>query len=210
MKLTKWIFLAALLCGGCTTDPATGDVTVRVPAKAVQVATNALAKAAAERRKEQNVEAPVPAGEGEADAEEHVQREEPEAAGTGAAFVAAWRYGGFDGSRAKEIAGCRIGSFWMDRDAMSYKWVAGGCEALGASDRGDYSHTVACAFYWDGERWIGGKFDWISTSRTTRSFENIHDRYNGWDPGAFFSAKRHAFCIVSADGKRRSNIVVTE
>jgi len=210
MKLTKWIFLAALLCGGCTTDPATGDVTVRVPAKAVEVATNALAKAAAERRKEQNVEAPVPAGEGEADAEEHVQREEPEAAGTEGSFAAAWRYGGFDGSRAKEAAGCRIGSLWMDRDGMSYKWVSGGCEALGASDRGDYSHTVACAFYWDGSRWVGGKFDWISTSRTTRSFENIHDRYNGWDPDAFFGAKRHAFCIVSADGKRRSNVVVTE
>lgn len=206
MKLTKWIFLAALLCGGCTTDPATGDVTVRVPAAAVEAATNAAARAViaireANERGKSGAPASMPEGE---------PATSPPAVETAPAPALVFRFGGFDGSRAKEVAGCRIGSFWMDRDAMSYKWVSGGCEALGASDRGDYSHTVACAFYWDGSLWIGGKFDWISSSRTTRSFENIHNGYGGWDAGAFFSAKRRAFCIVSADGKRRSNILVTE
>lgn len=203
------LLLLAVLLGGCTTDPATGDVTIRVPSRAVEAATNALAKAAAERRKEQtSIDAPVPAGEGEAGVEGHAHPcEEPEAAGTEGSFDAVWRFGGFDGSRAKEVAVCRIGSLKMDRDGMSYKWVSGGCEALGAADKGDYSKTLACTFYWDGKGWVGGKFDWISTSRTSRSLTNIREGYHGWDASAFFAAKRHGFCIVSSDGKRRSNFI---
>ena len=203
------LLLLAVLLGGCTTDPETGNVTIRVPARAVEVATNALAKAAAEGRKEQtSVEAPVPAGEGEAGVGGHAHPcEEPEAAGTEGSFDAVWRFGGFDGSKAKEVAGCRIGSLRMDRDGMSYKWVSGGCEALGASGREDWSHTVACMAYWDGSKWVAGKFDWISTSRTSRSFENIRDGYGGWDGTSFFAARKHGFVIVSADGKRRSNFI---
>ena len=122
-------------------------------------------------------------------------------------FSAEWRYGGFNGSRAQEVPGCRIGSLRVTRDGLSYKWESGGCESLGASDRGDYSQTLACAFFWDGEKWVGGKFDWISTSRTSRSFENVHGGYGGWNASAFFGAKRHGFCIVSKDGRRRTNFI---
>lgn len=118
-----------------------------------------------------------------------------------------FRYGGFKGGGAKEDSRCRIGSFRMSLDGMSYKWVSGGCEALGATSREDYDHTVACAFYWDGNKWVGGKFDWVSTSRTYRDFENIRTGYGGWDAVAFFRATKHAFCIVSADGKKRSNLI---
>lgn len=118
-----------------------------------------------------------------------------------------FRYGGFKGESAKEVAGCRIGSLRVSGSGLSYRWEKGGCEALGASGPTDYSQTVACAFYEDGGRWVGGKFDWISTSRTSRSFENIKSGYNGWDAAAFFGAKRHGFCIVSKDGKRRSNFI---
>jgi hypothetical protein len=118
-----------------------------------------------------------------------------------------FRYGGFKGGKAKEEPGCRIGSLKVGKDKLSYKWEAGGCEALGAKDKADYSKTVACAFYWDGSRWVGGKFDWISTSRTSRGFENIKSGYNGWDSAAFFGAKKHGFCIVSKDGKKRSNFI---
>ena len=118
-----------------------------------------------------------------------------------------FRYGGFRGEKAKEEPGCRIGSLKVGKDKLTYKWEAGGCEALGAKDKADYSKTVACAFYWDGSRWVGGKFDWISTSRTSRGFENIKSGYNGWDSAAFFGAKKHGFCIVSKDGKKRSNFI---
>lgn len=118
-----------------------------------------------------------------------------------------FRYGGFRGEKAKEEPGCRIGSLKVGKDKLTYKWEAGGCEALGAKDKADYSQTVACAFFWDGKKWVGGKFDWISTSRTSRSLENIRDGYGGWSGSDFFSAKKHGFCIVSKDGKKRSNFI---
>ena len=121
--------------------------------------------------------------------------------------VLEYRFGGFKGAGAQEVSGCRIGSLKVSSDKLTYKWVKGGCETLGARSIGDYSQTVACAFYQDGDRWIGGKFDWISTSRTSRSFENIKAGYNGWDANAFFGAKRHGFCIVSKDGRKRSNFI---
>jgi hypothetical protein len=46
----------------------------------------------------------------------------------------------------------------------------------------------------------------ISTSRTTRDFVNIKDGYNGWNWRAFVDAERRSFCIVSADGKKRTNL----
>jgi len=117
-----------------------------------------------------------------------------------------WTCGGFDGSRAVETPDAQVGGVKMDAKGMTYKWTAGGCEALGAVSPRDYSHTVACAFYWDGSGWVGGKFDWVSTSRTSRDFANIKDGYHGWSWRAFVDAERRAFCIVSADGKRRTNL----
>jgi hypothetical protein len=117
-----------------------------------------------------------------------------------------WACGGFDGSRAVETTDAQVGSVRMDAKGMRYKWTSGGCEALGAVSARDYSHTIAAAFYWDGEAWIGGKFDWISTSRTSRDFTNIKDGYHGWNWRAFVDAERRAFCIVSSDGKKRTNL----
>lgn len=67
--------------------------------------------------------------------------------------------------------------------------------------------SISAAFYWDGSRWVGGKFDGISTSRTTRDFKNIKDGYGGWDWAAFSGARRRAFCIVSKDGRKRTNLI---
>lgn len=117
-----------------------------------------------------------------------------------------WTCGGFDGSRAKETTDAQVGGVRMDAKGVRYKWTRGGCENLGAVSARDYSHTVACAFYWNGAEWVGGKFDWISTSRTTRDFVNIKDGYHGWNWRAFVDAERRAFCVVSADGKRRTNL----
>lgn len=120
-----------------------------------------------------------------------------------------WLYGGVDGSRAVEDPETQIRNLRMDANGLRYDWAKGGCENFGAASETDYGSTLACAFFWDeaGRRWIGGKFDWISTSRTSRSFENVRAGYHGWDPEAFFHAKRHAFCILSANGKRRTNLI---
>ncbi len=116
-----------------------------------------------------------------------------------------WKYGGFDGSKAAEDPATQIRDLKLSGDGLSYKWAKGDLSNWGLSktDAG----ALACAFWWDGSRWVGGKFDWISTSRTTRDFKNIRGRYHGWDPDRFFAAKRRAFCIISKDGKRRTNLL---
>ena len=114
-------------------------------------------------------------------------------------------------SAAAEVAGAQIGSLKITRSGLSYKWVKGGCEALGASGPTDYTQTIACAGYADASgAWHFAKFDWISTSRTTRDFKNIDEGYNGWSAAAFFGAKKRGFVIVSADGKRRTNFITEE
>jgi hypothetical protein len=66
---------------------------------------------------------------------------------------------------------------------------------------------VACLFCYSGGKWVGGKFDWVSTSRRTRDFKNIHEGYHGWSPTVFKNATAYAFVIVSKDGKSRSNVI---
>ena len=121
-----------------------------------------------------------------------------------------WRYGGFSGAKAKPVDGCEIGSLKVSADGMSYKWVAGGCEKLGASSREDAGATIAALFCKIDGKWQGGKWEWISTSRTTRSLENIKKGYGGWRKDAIEAASAYAFCIVSKDGKKRTNVIVQE
>lgn len=115
-----------------------------------------------------------------------------------------WRFGGFDGSRAVEDSRVQVGSVKMGRDRMTFKWTKGDLSAWGLAR--EEAGAIACFFFLDGSRWVGGKADWISTSRTSRDFKNIEAGYHGWDSKAFFGASRRAFCVVSKDGKRRTNI----
>lgn len=119
-----------------------------------------------------------------------------------------WRYGGFSGAKAKPVDGCEIGSLKVTSDGMSYKWVRGGCEKLGASNREDAGATIAALFCKIDGKWQGGKWEWISTSRTTRSLENIKKGYGGWDASVLGKATAYAFVIVSDDGKRRTNVAL--
>lgn len=119
-----------------------------------------------------------------------------------------WCWGGFKGAAAMPADGVAISSLRVTSSGLSYKWASGGCERLGAVSRDDYHHTVASLFCRIGGRWRGGKFDWASTSRTTRDFKNIRDGYVGWRADAIEAADAYAFVIVSADGKRRTNIVM--
>ena len=118
-----------------------------------------------------------------------------------------WSYGGFKGGSAKLAANPRIYNLSVSSGGMSYKWMQGGCEDLGAMSREDYDHTVACLFVLVSGQWKGGKFDWISTSRTSRDFANIKDSYNGWPSNSIAAAEKYAFCIVSKDGKSRTNVI---
>ena len=120
-----------------------------------------------------------------------------------------WDWGGFNGSKAAVADGCRISGLKVGKD-IRYSWAEGGCENLGAASATDASKTVCCLFCFDGTAWTGGKFDWISTSRTSRDLANIESGYNGWDAAKFRAARAYAFCIVSADGRRRTNVITAE
>jgi len=115
-----------------------------------------------------------------------------------------WCWGGFDGSKATETDKAQIKNLKVSSDGLSYEWAAGGCENLGANSKDDKDHTIACLFLEDGR---GGKFDWISTSRKTRDFKNIHGGYKGWDANAFKRAKKVWFCIISRNGLVRTNLI---
>lgn len=102
-----------------------------------------------------------------------------------------------------------IKDFKMDKKGMSYKWVKGGCEQLGAKDKSDASSTLAiCGYSNNGIDYHVTKFDWVSTSRTTRSWENVYDHYNGIDPDTFFNAQHHCFFICDKHGNYRTNILI--
>ncbi len=118
-----------------------------------------------------------------------------------------FRYGGFKAKNPKEDSRCRIGKLKIGGDSLSFKWESGipGDWKRGATKKGPM--IIACAFYHDGDKWVGGKFDWIDEHRASRSLENIKGGYGGWNAGAWNAAKKRGFCVVSADGKYRSNFV---
>ena len=119
-----------------------------------------------------------------------------------------WAFGGFNGSRAA-LSEPRIASLRMNgMSGLSYRWAGPNLTAwgLGHTD----AAALACLFlqHADG-RWVGGKFDWISSSRTTRDFKNLGG-YNGWSLAGIPNPCRAAFVIVSADGRRRSNVIAAD
>ena len=116
-------------------------------------------------------------------------------------------WGGYKGKNNEVKA--RIKGLKISGSKMSYSWASGGCENLGASSKTDYKATVACLFCRIDGKWKGGKFDFISTSRTSRSFENIFDSYNGWDPKAIEKASAFAFVICSVKNGSRTNVITT-
>lgn len=121
--------------------------------------------------------------------------------------VLVFRYGGFDGSTAKEDARCVLGSPKITKDKISYKWESGIPSDWKRFTTSKGPMVVACAFYWDDGKWVGGKMDWTDEARTVRDATHIHDGYNGWQSAGWDSASRRAFCVASADGKFRSNLI---
>ena len=116
-----------------------------------------------------------------------------------------WCYGGLKGEKAAEDANAQIKDLKISGNNMSYGWAKGNLRGWGLADTD--ANALACVFFKDGKTFKGGKFEWISYSRKTRSFGNISGHYNGWDPNKFFAATEYAFCICSKDGKKRTNFI---
>lgn len=111
-------------------------------------------------------------------------------------------YGGFSGGSAM-LSEPRISSLKVSSSGMSIHWDVD-LSGWGLAD-GD-AGALACLFCKFDGAWKGGKFDWISSSRSTRDFTNINIGYSGWSASDFNNATAYAFVVVSKDGKRRSNV----
>ena len=117
-----------------------------------------------------------------------------------------FRWGGFNGKSA-QLAGCRVSGLRVTPNGLSYKWTVGGCEDLDRSCTHS-NHSCTCALFCRvGGKWIGGKFDHISTDRRTRDFANIRESYGGWIPAALSRADAYAFVILDDGAKRRTNVI---
>ncbi len=116
-----------------------------------------------------------------------------------------WDFGGFDGGKA-EKSEVRIAGLKVKKNGLSFEYIED-LSHWGLAYE-DYTGALACLFVCDRDgRWIGGKFDWISSSRTTRDFENIYDGYEGWSLHNVPNPCPVAFVIVSPNGKKRSNVI---
>lgn len=130
---------------------------------------------------------------------------QPEDSPDGVAFPSlSWRFGGFNGADAS-LSSPRIASLSAKASGLSFKWQ-NGLSSWGLAD--DDASAIAALFVQlpDGS-WIGGKFDWISTSRSSRDFKNIYEGYNGWSLSGLANPCPACFVVVSRDGKLRSNVL---
>ena len=114
-------------------------------------------------------------------------------------------YGGFNGSGAG-LSEPRIANLRISGGSMSYSWAGPTLAAwgMGNSEAG----AICCLFVKNSAgAWIGGKFDWISTSRTSRSLNHVTGGYGGWTLAGVPNPCEAAFVIINASGSRRSNVI---
>jgi len=116
-----------------------------------------------------------------------------------------WEFGGFNGANAR-LDTPRLSGASCDGRTVFYKWDVG----LDVWGMGHDNADAVCALFIersDGS-WTGGKFDWVSTSRTSRGLGHL-EGYNGWSERLPLTG-RVAFVVVTADGARRSNVIMAE
>ena len=68
-------------------------------------------------------------------------------------------------------------------------------------------NAIACFFVWDGEKWVGGKFDWVRPGQKSKTLKNIHEGYGGLHMPP--KGTQVAFALVSLGGRYRTNLAVT-
>lgn len=116
-----------------------------------------------------------------------------------------WTYGGFNGAGAPH-SGVNISGLRFVGNSLHFNYV-NDLSAWGLSD-GDAGGALACFFVKNTEgQWVGGKFDWISSSRKSRGLEHCLSGYGGWSMRGIPNPCQAAFVIVSPNGKRRSNVL---
>ena len=117
-----------------------------------------------------------------------------------------WTFGGKPvGSRARN-GGVVISGARFSEGGVSFTYVKN-LSAWGYADNA--LGGVACLFVQKSNgQWVGGKFDWISSSRKSRDFANVYGGYEGWSLAGVPNPCTAAFVIISPDGKRRSNAIV--
>ena len=118
-----------------------------------------------------------------------------------------WRYGGFKGGGAKLADKARIKNLKVSSSGMSYSWAAGGCNDLDSKCTHGNPCCTCALFCRVNGTWVGGKFEHISSDRTTRSLTNVKQGYHGWDPAAVEKADSYAFVILDDGARRRTNVI---
>lgn len=120
-----------------------------------------------------------------------------------------WRYGDINHSNAKlSDNGPRLGDPSCNGRRMSYSWKTG-MQSWGL--RVDDASAICSIFIEDTKsgKWIGGKFDWVSTSRNFRDLNHLTS-YGSWrNSGTKLPIKgRVAFVVTDKLGKNRTNVIV--
>ena len=114
---------------------------------------------------------------------------------------------------AVPITGCVISDLKVRNGKLTFKYAKGGCEALGATSKDDSDYTQCFLGIYVNGTWKAAKFDWISTSRTSRGLEHCDEGYNGWPVEEYRKATDFIFFIVGVTkGKnnptgKRSNVL---
>lgn len=117
-----------------------------------------------------------------------------------------WRWGGFNGSKAS-LSSARIRGLKVSSGSLSYSWERGSCSDLDAACTHDKPCCTCALFCRVDGKWVGGKFEHISSDRTSRGLTNVQKGYGGWDPSALSRADAYAFVILDDKAKRRTNVI---
>ncbi len=118
-----------------------------------------------------------------------------------------WRWGNFKGAKAS-LSPARIKGLKVGSGSLSYAWERGSCSDLDAACTHDKPCCTCALFCHVAGKWVGGKFEHISTDRTSRGLGNVQEGYGGWDPSALSRADAYAFVILDDGAKRRTNVIV--
>ena len=115
-----------------------------------------------------------------------------------------WRYGGVSGGGYQK-SGVEISGLKAGRNDLSFKYKKDlSAWGYGSGDASAY----ACMFVQTSSgSWVGGKFDWISSSRSSRDLKNVTSGYGGWSLANVPNPCRVAFVILDSKSKRRSNVI---
>lgn len=114
-----------------------------------------------------------------------------------------WSCGGTNGSGAL-LSTVRISNLVVNKPkSLTINWD------VGMADWG-YSTTsadgIACLFCKVNGKWLGGKFEWISTSRQYRDLKNIREGYAQWK-ASYLNTSEFAFVVLNKSATKRSNVI---